>query len=366
MNRIYLDNAASTAILDEFKEYLLESFKLFANPSSLHSDGQKSKFELEKARKKVADILKVKTQDIVFTSGATESNNLIIKGIASKFKKGHIITSIIEHPSVLRVCEYLEENGYEVSYIIPNEKGKIDITDIKESIRKDTFLISIMAVNNETGVKQDIEEIAKIAKENNIYFHTDMVQLITKEKINLDNIDAISASFHKFHGPKGVGFAYIKDYIKLEKLNHGGSHERNKRAGTENLQGILLGVKALEYMYDNFDVNKKKIENLNNILVSHFNNNKNRYVINGEDRILNILNVQIKDKDINFLLPLLDMNNISVSGGSACQSGALKASNVLLKQGLTEKEAKSSIRISLSILNTEEEINRFLEILDKI
>lgn len=368
--KVYLDNAATTGILDEFKEELLNVFVTnFANASSIHALGKKSRYILEKSREIVANSLNVLPKDIFFTSGATESNNMIIKGVALSKGSGHIITSSIEHPSVLNVCKYLEEKGYEITYLRPDKYGRISKEDVISNIKESTILITIMAVNNETGVKMPIEDIGNAIKETNIFFHSDMTQLILKEKIDLSsfNIDGISASFHKLHGLKGAGIAYIKSKHQIEKILHGGHQEKNRRSGTENLQSIIYSSKVYEYLYNNIDKNLEYIKELRKYLGDKLEKLEGKVLVNNNKYTINhIINIQIIGKDIDYLLPLFDMNGIYISGGSACQSGAINPSTVLMEQGLSEEEAKASVRLSLSIQNTKEEIDYFIDVLKKI
>ncbi|CAM3381535.1 cysteine desulfurase family protein [Pseudostreptobacillus hongkongensis] len=368
--RIYFDNAASTKILNRFREDILKVFDFYANPSSVHAEGKKARYEIEKVREYISSSLNISnSKDLIFTSGATESNNMIIKGVANFYGKGHIITTGIEHPSVLNVCRYLETKGFELTYLKPNEDGIVTSDKVLNAIKDNTILVCVMAVNNETGVKQPIEEIGNILKSKNIHFHSDMVQYLLKEKIDVEklNLSSFSASFHKFHGPKGLGLAYVKNTSKIEKFMHGGSHEKNKRAGTENLQSIILGGIVYRYMNENLSENIKYMSKISDKFLRGLKEFEGKIRLNNkENRVLNIFNIELIDKDIQYILPILDMNGVSISGGSACQSGSLSPSYVLLEQGLSENQAKGSIRISLSIENTEEEIDRFFEILRKI
>lgn len=367
--KVYFDNAASTKILDNFKEKLWEIFNIYANPSSIHSAGKKSKFEIEKAREYIAKSLNVNSKEIIFTSGATEANNLIITSIAKTYPNAHIITSKIEHPSILKVCEALEKENYEISYINVDEDGIISLEELKNSIKENTKLVSIMAVNNETGVKQPIEEISEILKDKNIYFHSDMVQYIFKEKIDLKklNLDAISLSFHKFHAPKGLGIAYIKDNFPSKKLIYGGLQEKNKRAGTENLNSIILGYEVYKYMEENLEKHRIYLEELSKYFIKSLEQFGDKIKLNNQkNKIPEIINLQIKGMDFQYLLPLFDLNGIYISAGSACQSGTLSPSKVLLAQNISELDAKASIRISLSIENKKEEIDYFIKVLHKI
>lgn len=367
--QVYFDNAASTKILEIFKEDIIKSYSFYANPSSIHREGKKTRYELEKSREEIAKRLKIDSKELIFTSGATESNNILIKGLALKNPDGHIITSSIEHPSVLNVCKYLEGIGYSVTYLKPNKDGIISLDELKNSVKENTFLVSIMGVNNETGVKQPIKEIGEFLENTNIFFHSDITQLLLKDNLNFSEIklDSFSASFHKIHGPKGLGLCYLSSKLKLDKIFHGGEQEKNRRSGTENVNSIILASKVFSYMFDNLENNIEYISNLENRLLKGLEKLKDKVVINGKNnRIHNIINLQIKGYEIDLLLPILDMRGIYVSGGSACQSGSLKVSNTLIEQGLSVEEAKSSIRVSLSIENTEEEIDYFLEVLEDI
>ena len=366
--KAYFDNAATTKMRKEVLDFLINSYEnTYANPSSVHTFGRESRSLLEKSRNKIANLLKVKSQDIIFTSNATESNNLAIKGILAKSNKKEIITSKIEHSSILNIMYELEKKGYIVHYVKVNKTGEINLEDFESKINSNTALVCIMAVNSETGVKQPIKGISQILKKSNekIYFHVDAVQMVGKSHIDIYDlgIDSLSASAHKFYGPKGVGILYIRDEIEIEKLFQGGSQERNKRSGTENINGILATELALSIAYDNMNKESKYIEELNNYLVSKI---KGKFVINGENRVNNIINIQIKNKNIQFILPMLDMRGIMVSGGTACMSGSLKPSIVLSEMGLSEEESNSSIRISLSIYNTKEEIDYLVDCLEKI
>ncbi|WP_073507851.1 cysteine desulfurase family protein [Streptobacillus notomytis] len=368
--KVYFDNAATTRILDEFKEELLNIYTTyFANASSTHSLGKKARYMLEKSREVIAKDLNIPTKDIFFTSGSTESNNMILKGVALNKGKGHIITSSIEHLSILNVCKYLEEKGFDISYIKPNSKGIIETGEIEKNLREDTILVSIMAVNNETGVRMPVEEIGNMLKDKNIFFHSDMTQLILREKLDLSlfNIDGISASFHKFHGAKGSGFAYISSKYLIEKHIHGGEQEKNKRAGTENINSIIFSTKVYEHLSKNIENNIEHVKGLKEYLLKSLEKFGNRIIVNNKkNTIPHIINLQIRGKEIDYLLPLFDMNGVFLSGGSACQSGVIKPSNVLMEQGLSENEAKSSIRISLSIQNKKEEIDYFINVLENI
>lgn len=368
MNKIYLDNAATTRVRDEVMDDLLDNMKkIYANPSSVHTYGREARALLEQARIRVAKHFNTQAKNIIFTSGATESNNLAIRGMLEKTDKKEIISSEIEHSSIKNLLDELKDEGYVVKYIKTLHSGKADVDSLKDLISDDTALITVMYVNNETGVIQDIEKISEIIKNKNIYFHVDAVQAISKLDIDLSvlNVSSMSFSGHKIYAPKGVGFLYIKDDIPIHKLIYGGQQERNKRAGTENLNSILSTVYALDLLMQNREKENRYIKGLMDRLLKRISSMSN-IVINGIDRVDNILNIQIKGKNIQVILPLLDMQGIFVSGGSACMSGSLSTSHVLKAMGLSDEEAYSSIRISLGIYNTEEEIDYLADCLEKL
>ena len=372
MKMVYLDNAATTKMSDKVINEMTKSFsENYGNPSSVHTLGQRAKSAVENARHIVAKNLKVETTEIVFTSGGAEGNNLVIRGFlkANKDKGKHIITSKIEHSTILKTFEQLEKEGYEVSYIGVNENGVVDIEELKRELKEDTALVSIMFVNNETGVIQLIKEIGEILAERNIFFHTDAVQAIGKLKILPKDlkINALTATAHKFYGPKGAGFVFIDKKYSLEKEIWGGSQERNRRAGTENVHGILgLGV-ALEEVYENLEKMLEKEEKLQSYLENklkiEIGKLGKKIKINGEiaDRIKTTTNVYIEGVDIQMLLVALDLRGICISGGSACMSGSLENSHVLKAMGLTDEELKGSFRISIGKDTTIEEIDYFVE-----
>ena len=372
MKIVYLDNAATTKMSGKVIEEMTKSFsENYGNPSSVHTLGQRAKSAVERARHIIAQNLKVETTEIVFTSGGAEGNNLVIRGFlkANKNKGKHIITSKIEHSTVLKTFEQLENEGYEVSYISVDENGAVDIEELKQELREDTALVSIMFVNNETGVIQPIKEIGEILAERNIFFHTDAVQAIGKLEIFPKElkIGALTATAHKFYGPKGAGFVFIDKKYSLEKEIWGGSQERNRRAGTENVHGILgLGV-ALEEVHENLEEMSEKEEKLQTYLENKLKTEivklGKKIKINGEkaDRIKTTTNVYIEGVDIQMLLVGLDLRGICISGGSACMSGSLENSHVLKAMGLTDEELKGSFRISIGKDTTIEEIDYFVE-----
>ena len=376
MKLVYLDNAATTKMSKRVIEEMTESFEnIYGNPSSTHTLGQKAKAVVENARHIVAKNLKVEAKEIVFTSGGAEGNNLVIKGFLkqNKDKGKHIITTKIEHSTVLKTFESLEKQGYDVTYIDVTKDGIIDVEKLKKAVRKDTALVSVMFVNNETGVIQPIKEIGEFLKEKEIFFHTDAVQAIGKFEIYPKElrIDALTVSSHKFYGPKGTGFVFIDKKYNIEKEIFGGSQERNRRAGTENVNGILGTGVALEEVYENMEVifeHEKKIQEYLEEKLKNEIGRIQKVEINGENsrRVKNITNVFIENTDIQMLLVALDMRGICVSGGSACMSGSLENSYVLEAMGLNDEKLKSSFRISIGKDTTIEEIDYFIENLKEI
>ena len=373
MKLVYLDNAASTKISSGVLEKMMESYsENYGNPSSTHKLGQKARAAIEKTRSMIAGYIGVESKEIIFTSGGAEGNNLVIRGILNAYssKGKHIITSKIEHSTVLKTCQQLENEGYEVTYIDVDENGVINLEQLKNSIRKDTVIVSIMYANNETGVKQPIEEIGQILENTDIIFHTDAVQAMCKEKIFPKDlkIGAMTVTAHKFYGPKGAGFVYLDKKFQVEKEIWGGSQERNRRAGTENLQGILGLGTAMEEAYENIDKIEAMEEEIHEYLERCLKNEIEDIKINGEKspRLKTITNLCLKGCDIQTLLIALDLRGICVSGGSACMSGAHEDSHVLREMGLNSEELRSSFRISIGKDTIIEEIDYFIDNLKEI
>ena len=373
MKLVYLDNAASTKISARVVEKMVESYsENYGNPSSTHKLGQKARAAVEKTRNVIAGYLGAEGKEIIFTSGGAEGNNLVIRGALNAYssKGNHIITSKIEHSTVLKTCQQLENEGYEVTYIDVDENGVIDLEQLKNSIRKDTVIVSIMYANNETGVKQPIEEIGQILENTDVIFHTDAVQAMCKEKIFPKNlkIGAMTVTAHKFYGPKGAGFIYLDKKFQIEKEIWGGSQERNRRAGTENVQGILGLGTAMEEAYENMDKIEATEEEIHEYLERCLKNEIEDIKINGEKspRLKTVTNLCLKGCDIQTLLIALDLRGICVSGGSACMSGAHEDSYVLREMGLNSEELGSSFRISIGKDTTIEEIDYFVENLKEI
>lgn len=373
MKLVYLDNAASTKISSGVLEKMMESYsENYGNPSSTHKLGQKARAAIETARSMIAGYIGVESKEIIFTSGGAEGNNLVIRGALNAYssKGKHIITSKIEHSTVLKTCQQLENEGYEVTYIDVDENGVINLEQLKNSIKKDTVIVSIMYANNETGVKQPIEEIGQILENTDIIFHTDAVQAMCKEKIFPKDlkIGAMTVTAHKFYGPKGAGFVYLDKKFQVEKEIWGGSQERNRRAGTENLQGILGLGTAMEEAYENMDKIEAMEEEIHEYLERRLKNEIEDIKINGEKspRLKTITNLCLKGCDIQTLLIALDLRGICVSGGSACMSGAHEDSHVLKEMGLNSEELKSSFRVSIGKDTTIEEIDYFIDNLKEI
>jgi cysteine desulfurase len=370
--KIYLDNAATTNIKPEVAEEMIPFIKyLYGNPSSVYEIARVSKKAVDDARAVIANSMGAAPSEIFFTSGGTESDNWAIKGaaFANKSKGNHIITTKIEHHAVLHTCEFLEKNGFQVDYLPVNGDGIVEISDLQKALRPDTILITIMFANNEIGTLQPIEEIGKIARERKIIFHTDAVQAYGHAPIDVKalGIDALSLSAHKIHGPKGVGALYIRNGVKIETFAHGGAQERGRRAGTENVAGIVGLAKAAELSFQNLKEKTAKITNLRNKLIdgaleiphSRLNGSRSR-------RLANNANISFRFIEGESLLLLLDMQGIFASSGSACTSGSLDPSHVLLSIGLPHEIAHGSLRLTLSDETTEDEINAVLNALPKL
>lgn len=373
LKSIYLDNAATTRMLPKVIAEMTKTYENnYGNPSSAHRMGQKAKAAVEKVRNTIAGYLGVEAKEIIFTSGGAEGNNLILRGAlnAYEYKGKHIITSKVEHSTVLKTCEQLEREGFEVTYLDVDENGIIDLEQLKKSIRKDTVIVSVMYVNNETGVRQPIEEIGKILEGTSILFHTDAVQIIGKEIFfpKESRISAFTCTAHKFYGPKGAGFVYLDKNFLVEKEIWGGSQERNRRAGTENVEGIVGLGAAFEEVYKNIHAENKSETELHSYLESRLKSEIEDVRINGEnaERVENITNVYIRGCDVQTLIIALDLRGIYVSGGSACMSGAQEPSHVLAAMGMSREELGSSFRVSIGRYTTKEEIDYFIENLKEI
>lgn len=372
----YFDNAATTQVNQDVIKEMLPYFSIeYGNPSSLYSIGRRAKRALEEARRKIANIINCKPNEIYFTSCGTESDNLAIKGIAyaNKEKGKHIITSKIEHPAVLNTCKELEEQGYKVTYLDVDQNGIVNVEQLKASIKTDTILITIMFANNEIGTIQPIEEIGKIAKENNIIFHTDAVQAMGNLKIDVKklNINALSMSAHKFYAPKGIGALYVGEDVNFKQIQNGGHQEKNKRAGTENLAEIVGMSKALELIYKNFENHNNKIKELRDYYIEKIQSNIVDSKLNGDriNRLPGNANMSFKNINAEELLFELDDKGICASAGSVCSSGSTSPSHVLTAIGLPPEWANGTLRVTIGMNNTKEEvdylINALVEIVNK-
>ena len=373
MKTIYFDHAATTAVAPEVKEAMEPYFcENYGNASSLYELGYKSKEAINIARVNVAKAINTKPNEIYFTSCGSESDNLAIKGVARAHRqnRNHIITSRIEHPAVLNTCRQLEKEGFRVTYLNVNKNGFIDLEELKNSINSKTILVSIMFANNEVGTIEPIKEISRIVHSNNAIFHTDAVQAVGNIKIDVKEmgIDLLSMSAHKFYGPKGVGALYVRDGIDFIQLQNGGHQENDKRAGTENVAGIVGLGKAIEIANDNVMHNNGKLLNLRNYCIEQIKNRIPYIRINGDlnSRLpgnINISFLYVNGKD---LVKLLAKKGICTSSGSACSSGLPQPSHVLLAMGLSEDIASSALRITLGKENTKEDIDYFVDELEKI
>lgn len=370
---IYLDHAATTAVRQEVLEVMLPCFtESYGNPSSVYEIARNNKRLVDNARQQVASALGAQAREIYFTAGGSESDNWAIKGIAESYKdKGnHIITSAIEHHAVLHTCEYLEKKGYEITYLPVDQDGKISLNDLEQAIRPTTILISIMFANNEIGTIQPIKEIGAIAKKHNIVFHTDAVQAVGHVAIDVNemNIDLLSLSGHKLYGPKGIGVLYVRKGIKLKSFIHGGGQERGLRAGTENVPGIVGLGAAIEIATTQMPEENKRLINLRDKLIEGILKTIPYAKLNGHptDRLPGNVNISFEFIEGESILLLLDMNGIYASSGSACTSGSLDPSHVLLAIGLPHEKAHGSLRMTLGTENTQQDVDKVLEVLPGI
>lgn len=361
---IYLDNAATTALKPEvfeaMKPFFLENY---SNPNSIYTFAQQSKKAVDEAREAIAALIGAKPNEIYFTAGGSESDNWAIKGCAEALasKGKHMITTKIEHHAVLHTCEYLEKKGVEVTYLDVDADGRISLEQLEQAIRPDTFLISIMFANNEIGTIEPVREIGAIAKKHGVLFHTDAVQAFGHVPVQVDelNIDMLSASAHKFHGPKGVGFFYMRNSVKLGAYLHGGAQERSRRAGTSNVPGIVGMAKAAQLAVDGMEEHSKKIAAVRDHLIERVLAEVPFSKLNGhrEQRLPNNANFCFRFIEGESLLIMLDQKGICASSGSACTSGSLDPSHVLLAIGLPHEIAHGSLRLTLSEETTMEDVD---------
>lgn len=370
---IYLDNAATTKTAPEVVEAMLPYFtELYGNPSSVYQFSQKSKEAITRAREIIAKSLGAKTEEIYFTAGGSESDNWALKAAAEAYrsKGNHIITSKIEHHAILHTGEWLEKQGYEVTYLDVDENGTVKLEELKKAIRPTTILISIMFANNEIGTVQPVKEIGEIAREHGILFHTDAVQAFGQLPIHVDelNIDMLSSSAHKLNGPKGIGFLYIRKGVKIRSFIHGGAQERKRRAGTENVPGIVGYGAAVERAMRTMDERTAKERELRDYLIGRILKEVPYTRLNGHrtNRLPNNVNFSFQFIEGESLLIMLDMDGICGSSGSACTSGSLDPSHVLLAIGLPHEIAHGSLRLTLSEETTKDDLDYVVESIKKI
>ena len=373
MKFFYFDNAATTRLdNDVLKEMLPYSNIVYGNASSSYKLGRNSKVAIEKSRQKVANILGAKPNEIYFTSGGTESDNTALKGIAhaNRFKGNHIITSSIEHPAILESAKELEKEGFKVTYLPVNNLGVVDIEQLENAITPSTILISIMFANNEIGTIEPINEIGKIARKYNVPFHTDAVQSMGNLRINVDElgIDALSMSAHKFYGPKGIGALYVRETIVFDRFMSGGHQERNMRAGTENIAGIVGLGTAIDLAYKNLDTHNQKIKYLRDYFLNNMTREFPDLKINGsmKNRLPGNANISFRNVQGSKLLKALDEVGICASAGSACSAGITRLSHVLEAIGMPEEYSHNSLRVTIGKNNTKEEVDFLIYSLKKI
>ena len=373
MRQIYLDNNATTRVAPEVLEAMLPCYQnAYGNASSVHALGQEAKGLLDNARQQLAHLLNAEANEIVFTSGGTESDNLAIRGVAeaSPRPKRHIITSRVEHHAVLHTCQALEKSGIDVTYLPVNGDGLVDPQDVRKAITPDTILISVMHSNNEIGTTQALKEIGQVAMEHDVYFHTDAVQAAGKLPLDVNdlNVDLLSVAGHKFHAPKGIGALYVRKGTRLRPLFFGGAHERNRRAGTENVPQIVGLGAAAELAQNGLEDRARSIGELRDYFENEVCRRIPEVALNGSrtSRISNTSNLRFEGADSESLVINLDLAGVACSTGSACASGSIEPSHVLLALGLPIEQAFSSVRFSLSRYTTRDEIEAVLEILPAV
>ncbi|MDK2820147.1 MAG: cysteine desulfurase [Clostridia bacterium] len=374
MRRVYLDHSATTPVRSEVLDAMLPFLKedAFGNPSSIYSYGREAKKAMEEAREKVANLIGAEPEEIFFTSGGTEADNMALMGtVAANEKKGrHIITSSIEHHAILNTAQYLKKKGFKVTFLPVTKEGLVQVEDIKKAITDETVLISVMHVNNEVGTIQPIKEIGALAKEHGITFHTDAVQSVGKIPVNVDdlNADLLSISGHKIYGPKGIGCIYIRKGTKINPILFGGAQERTYRPGTENMPGIVGFGRAAELAAKELDSEMERIKSLRDKLIEGIKERIPDVQLNGDlnNRVAINANFAFSNVEGESLLLSMDMKGICASSGSACSSGSVNPSHVLLAMGIPPKLAEGSVRFTLGRDNTEEDIDYVLENLPQI
>ena len=373
MRRIYLDHAATTPTRPEVMKAMLPYFTdAFGNPSSIYSYGQEAKGAVEEARINVAELIGARSEEIVFTSGGTEADNFALKGVAyaNEHKGNHIITTSIEHHAVMEVCKFLEKRGFKITYLPVDEYGLVDPDDVEKAITDKTILISVMHANNEVGAIEPVEKIGEIAREAEVYFHTDAVQTVGHIPVNVDKlkVDLLSISAHKLYGPKGVGALYVRKGTKLVSLMHGGEQEKRRRAGTENVPAIVGLGKAVELAGQEMDKEIERLAGLRDKLIKGLMERIDHIRLNGhpKKRLPNNVNVSVDFVEGESMLLNLDLEGVCASTGSACSLASLEPSHVLLALGLSPEQAHGSLRFTLGRENTEADVERVLEVLPAI
>jgi len=373
MRRIYLDHAATTPTHPEVVKAMLPYFTdAFGNPSSIYSYGQEARGAVEEARTKVAELIGARSEEIIFTSGGTEADNFALEGVAytNERKGNHIITTSIEHHAVMEVCKFLERRGFRITYLPVDEYGLVAPDDVKRAITDKTILISVIHANNQIGTIEPVEEIAKIAREAGVYFHTDAVQTLGHIPVNVDKlkVDLLSISAHKFYGPKGIGALYVRKGTRLVSLMHGGEQEKRHRAGTENVPAIVGLGKAVELAGQEMDKEAERLAYLRDKLIKGLGEKIDHIRLNGHPtrRLPNNVNVSVDFVEGESMLLNLDLEGICASTGSACSSASLEPSHVLLALGLSPEQAHGSLRFTLGRENTEADVERVLEVLPGI
>ena len=375
--KVYLDNAATTYVATEVLNEMMPCFNVFyGNPNSINSFGREAVGLVDRARDRIAKAIGARSNEIYFTSGGTEADNWAIKGLAHAYayKGKHIITSKIEHPAILGACKALEAEGFEVTYLPVDQNGLVSLAELIHAIRKDTILISIMAVNNEVGTIQNIKAIGKTAKENDIVFHTDAVQAFGSLKLDVMDmeIDAMSLSSHKIYGPKGVGALYVRNGIRIENLIDGGHQERNRRGGTTNVPGVVGFGKAAEIAIRDMQIFNQKVKSLRDYFIREITTKIPYIKINGHphQKVNNIVNVSFELVDGEAVLMMLDFEGIAVSTGSACLSGATEPSYVLASMGVEQELSQGSIRFSFGRSTSKADIDytieKLVEVIEKL
>jgi len=371
MNRIYLDHNATTPVRSEVREAMLPFFgELYGNPSSANSFGQEVKPLLDEARNRIADQLGASPAEVVFTSGGTEADNAAIKGVALAHGKGHIVTTLIEHPAVMQAVSYMVKKGFEATYIPVGIAGVVDPDDVKKAIRPDTILVSMMHVNNETGIIQPVEEVAQISREADVPFHSDAVQSFGKMPSKVDDlgVDLMSVAAHKIYGPKGVGVLYIRKGTRIDPLIIGGAQEKRRRSGTENIAGIVGFGEAIVHAEAEREEVFARMASLRKKFVSGLMEKIPELTINGDGEVVfpSTISASVARVEGESLLLSLDMEGVAISTGSACSSGSLEPSHVLVAMGIETVLAQGTLRFSMGRGTTEEEVDHVLEVFPPI